>query len=203
MASLLRASSFAPSISVPTRRDRRRPRARAHAPPSRASFSDDPKMFVPAGAFGGETPEKKASRLLTALFTYVATWIVIDQTETAAPKISTSNGADGVDDADSNEGTREAARVTNVHAFLLDFLEANPVKDGDAFLEKLTAADPSIARRVMDVRTAYAGGDFEWDICRGLVMQNMEKSNAEIQRVFLDGMMTATATAAEGEPEAS
>ncbi|EEH56074.1 uncharacterized protein MICPUCDRAFT_8187, partial [Micromonas pusilla CCMP1545] len=115
------------------------------------------KMFVPAGAFGGETPEKKASRLLTALFTYVATWI----------------------------GTREAARVTNVHAFLLDFLEANPVKDGDAFLEKLTAADPSIARRVMDVRTAYAGGDFEWDICRGLVMQNMEKSNAEIQRGFL------------------
>jgi hypothetical protein len=90
-----------------------------------------------------------------------------------------------------------------VHAFLLDFLEANPVKDGDAFLEKLTAADPSIARRVMDVRTAYAGGDFEWDICRGLVMQNMEKSNAEIQRGFLDGMMTATATAAEGEPEAS
>jgi hypothetical protein len=31
----------------------------------------------------------------------------------------------------------------------------------------------------------------------------MEKSNAEIQRGFLDGMMTATATAAEGEPEAS
>ena len=37
-------------------------------------------QFVPPGAFSGTTPEKKASVMLTAMMTYIATWIVIDQT---------------------------------------------------------------------------------------------------------------------------
>ena len=54
-----------------------------------------PSQFVPPGAFGGATPEKKASAMLTAMMTYIATWIVIDQTESVAPLINTNNGADG------------------------------------------------------------------------------------------------------------
>lgn len=51
--------------------------------------------MVPPGAFGGTSPEKKATVLLTAMMTYIATWIVIDQTEKVAPPINTNNGADG------------------------------------------------------------------------------------------------------------
>ena len=45
-------------------------------------------MCVPPGAFGGTTPERKASELLAAMMTHIACWIVIDQTETTAPRIS-------------------------------------------------------------------------------------------------------------------
>jgi hypothetical protein len=41
----------------------------------------------------------------------------------------------------------EAQRVKSVHHFLLDFLEANPIKNGDEFLRKLMSVEPSIARR--------------------------------------------------------
>ena len=208
MASLLRASSFAPSISVPTRRDRRRPRARAHAPPSRASFSDDPKMFVPAGAFGGETPEKKASRLLTALFTYVATWIVIDQTETVAPSISTPGGTDPTEAPDaadgSTESTRAAARITSTHDFLLSFLEQNPCRDGDAFMEALFATNPDVARRVAETRVAYASDDFEWENARRLTLETMRDGNARTQADLLAKTFRNSAdfsVAAEGEDD--
>ena len=97
-------------------------------------------------------------------------WLLYE-TETIAPTISTTNGADGASDAGANDGTRAAARVVNTHDFLINFLEANPCRDGDAFLAKLTGENPEVARRVMDVRTAYASQDFEWDITKGLVLQ--------------------------------
>lgn len=50
----------------------------------------------------------------------------------------------------------------NTHDFLLNFLEANPCRDGDVFLAALTRENPEVARRVMEVRTAYASRDFEW-----------------------------------------
>jgi hypothetical protein len=45
--------------------------------------------------------------------------------------------------------------------------------------------NPEVARRVMEVRTAYASQDFEWDITRGLVVKAMEKSNADILKNHL------------------
>ena len=65
--------------------------------------------------------------------------------ENVTPKLNTPSGADGATDAGENEGTREAARVVSNHQFLLDFLEENPVKDPDAFLEKLTRRAPPTA----------------------------------------------------------
>ena len=161
---------------------------RSVASPStpRAEFDGDEKMYVPPGAFGGTTPERKASQLLQNMMTYIACWIVIDQTEATAPRISTADGTDPDHGEDGeNEGTRAAARVTNVHDFLLDFLETNPVRDADAFLEKLVRADPAVARRVMDVRHAYASGDFEWDNTRRLVLEDMAASSARVLKEHL------------------
>ena len=152
----------------------------------RAEFDGDEKMYVPPGAFGGTTPERKASQLLQNMMTYIACWIVIDQTETTAPRISTADGTDpDHGEGGENEGTRAAARVTNVHDFLLDFLEANPVRDADAFLEKLVRADPAVARRVMDVRRAPPPGDFEWDNTKRLVLEDMAASSARVLKEHL------------------
>lgn len=129
------------------------------------------------------------------MFTYIAAWIVIDQTETISPKINTTGGCDGYDggvsadngasDVGANDGTRASSRVVNAHEFLINFLEANPCRDGDVFLAKLTKANPEIARRVMEVRVAYAAGDFEWDITQGLVIKGMEMANAAILKDHL------------------
>lgn len=67
---------------------------------------------MPPGAFNGTTPEKKASVMLTAMMTYIATWIVIDQTETIAPTINTADGADG---GDSRETFIRCSRIDDAH----------------------------------------------------------------------------------------
>ena len=53
------------------------------------------------------------------------------------------------------------------------------------FLAKLTKENPEVARRVMEVRTAYASQDFEWDVTKGLAVKAMETSNAEILKRHL------------------
>ena len=155
---------------------------------TRCEFDGDDKMYVPPGAFGGTTPERQASRMLSTMMTYIATWIVIDQTETVAPSISTPGGTDPTDapDADgSTESTRAAARITSTHDFLLSFLEQNPCRDGDAFMEALFATNPDVARRVAETRVAYASGDFEWENTRRLTLETMRDGNARTQADLL------------------
>jgi hypothetical protein len=158
-------------------------------------------MCVPPGAFGGTTPERKASELLAAMMTHIACWIVIDQTETTAPRISVrADGARGSDDdasSTSSEGARAARRVTSAHDFLLDFLHRNPVRDADAFVTALVAENPEVARRVLEVRVAYAEGDFEWDNARKLALEGMRASNAAAQSAFLAQTLAASADAAD------
>ena len=90
-------------------------------------------MCVPPGAFGGTTPERKASELLAAMMTHIACWIVIDQTETTAPRISVrEDGAHGSDDdasSTSSEGARAARRVTVIYTFESTFLRYEIIVD--------------------------------------------------------------------------
>ena len=73
-------------------------------------------MCVPPGAFGGTTPERKASELLAAMMTHIACWIVIDQTETTAPRISVrEDGARGSDDDASSTSSERRARRAPGH----------------------------------------------------------------------------------------
>jgi len=183
-------------------------RASRRSVATRCEFDGDDKMYVPPGAFGGTTPERQASRMLSTMMTYIATWIVIDQTETVAPSISMPDGADS-DDAPtaadgSTESTRAAARITGTHDFLLGFLERNPCRDGDVFMEALFAANPDVARRVAETRVAYASGDFEWENARRLTLETMRDGNARTQADFLAKTFRNSAdfsVAAEGEDD--
>ena len=156
---------------------------------TRCEFDGDDKMYVPPGAFGGTTPERQASRMLSTMMTYIATWIVIDQTETVAPSISTPGGTDPTEAPDaadgSTESTRAAARITSTHDFLLSFLEQNPCRDGDAFMARLFAENPDVARRVAETRVAYASGDFEWENTKRLTLETMKEGAARTQADLL------------------
>lgn len=156
---------------------------------TRCEFDGDDKMYVPPGAFGGTTPERQASRMLSTMMTYIATWIVIDQTETVAPSISMPDGTDPNDAPDaadgSTESTRAAARITSTHDFLLSFLEQNPCRDGDAFMAALFAENPDVARRVAETRVAYASGDFEWENTKRLTLETMKEGAARTQADLL------------------
>lgn len=142
-------------------------------------------MFVPAGAFGGRTPERRAAEMMDALLTYVSAWIVIGQLENVAPRRSLA-GTDAGAEESTDEATREANRVVDAHQFLLEYLEANPVRDGDAWMTNLTKARPELARRIMEVRLAYARDDqFEWHNVQKLCIESIARGNEAAMREWL------------------
>ena len=166
-------------ISRPSRRSRRFARRR--------SLGDDEKMFVPAGAFGGVSPERRASELMNAMLTYVSAWIVISQLENVAPRRSVA----GEDAGEDGEG--EARRVTTSHEFLLDYLEANPVRDGEQWLIALTRVNPTLAERIMAVRRAYAEEDFEWHNVAKLTSESIAVGNERAMREWLKSAVPQSA----------
>ena len=185
---------------------RRRNTRASRVATTRCEFDGDDKMYVPPGAFGGTTPERQASRMLSTMMTYIATWIVIDQTETVAPSISTPGGTDPTEAPDaadgSTESTRAAARITSTHDFLLSFLEQNPCRDGDAFMEALFATNPDVARRVAETRVAYASDDFEWENARRLTLETMRDGNARTQADLLaKTFRNSTTTSSEADED--
>jgi len=140
-------------------------------------LNEDERMFVPAGAFSGTSPERRASEMMNAMLTYVSTWIVIAQLENVAPRRSVASDEDA-----GPEGEGEAKRVVDQHAFLLDYLEANPCRDGDAWIAGLVRENPTLAERIMAVRTAYAEVDFEWHNVRRLTLDGIRAGNERAMR---------------------
>ena len=165
-------------------RSRRHPRVSRRTRAPRCPTCDDEKnhYYVPPGAFGGITPERQASKMLGTMMTYIACWIVIDQTEAVAPRVSRQAGDTGAADGD---GDRAAERITSTHDFLLHFLEANPIRDGDTFLAKLFSVNPDCGRRVAETRIAYASADFEWHNAKKVTLQTLAESNAKVQQRLL------------------
>ena len=148
-------------------------------------------MFVPAGAFGGRSPERRASEMLNAMITYVSAWIVIGQLENVAPRRSLA----GEDANERNESNDEAQRVTTSHDFLLDYLESNPVRYGDSWLTELTKVNPTLGERIGTVRVAYASDDFEWKNVEKLCVKSMVVGNETAMREWIKGATTAVTDA--------
>jgi len=117
------------------------------------------KMFVPG--FGEASPEAQAAAALHNFFTYVAVKIVSSQLE---------------------DYNKEA------YVDLMTFLEKVPLKDGDksiADLMRESFRHKNLALRIMEVRSAYAKQDFEWDNLQDLSGKQIEKANTALMRKFL------------------
>lgn len=157
-------------------------------------LNEDERMFVPAGAFSGTSPERRASEMMNAMLTYVSTWIVIAQLENVAPRRSVASDEDAGPD-----GEGEAKRVVDQHAFLLDYLEANPCRDGDAWIAGLVRENPTLAERIMAVRTAYAEVDFEWHNVKRLTLEGVRAGN---ERAMREWFASAVGVASENGSDA-
>ncbi|KAH7437647.1 hypothetical protein KP509_05G082800 [Ceratopteris richardii] len=108
------------------------------------------KMFVPET--GGQTPEARAATTLLNYFTYLAVQIVLAQLEDYNP-----------------EGYKE----------LREFVDRTPLKDGDKFCAALmreSSRHKGLAMRILEVRSAYASEDFEWDNVQKLAIKNQTRN---------------------------
>lgn len=117
------------------------------------------KMFVPG--FGDKSPEGKAADSLHNFFTYLAVKIVLAQLQAYNP-----------------EGYQD----------LKDFADRVPLKDGDRFCAELMRVSPrhkGLALRILEVRSAYAHEDFEWENMKKVSFKVMEDANTRLMRDFL------------------
>ena len=121
---------------------------------------DNGRMHVPTDAFGGMSPEYKAASALKNLFTMVAVRVVMAQ----------EMGYD-------NEG----GAMTPTYKGLQDFLDENPLRDGNKWLEQLMHHDDNNMRltalRLLEVRRAYASGQFDFGGMHDLAVAELTKEN--------------------------
>ncbi|CAN0853756.1 Chaperonin-like RBCX protein 1, chloroplastic [Linum grandiflorum] len=126
---------------------------------SNASFrSRCQKMYVPGF---GESPEAKAANYLVSFFTYIALEVVVSQLRSY-----------------NREG----------YAELMEFVEANPLKDGDEFcaaLMRQSSRHQAFALRILEVRSAYSKMDFEWDNLKRLALKKVGDSNTRLMRDYV------------------
>lgn len=108
--------------------------------------------------------------------------MVLGQLMNASPKLNTAGGSS----AAQSDGADESQRLVSDYDTLLDYLAANPVKDGDAWLRGLAAGAPRLATRVAAVRLAYGtdeeGCGFEWHNLRRLAEEEMRQGNLAVMR---------------------
>ncbi|CAK0787479.1 hypothetical protein CVIRNUC_010699 [Coccomyxa viridis] len=120
-------------------------------------------MLVPSDSFGGRSPEKKAADLLRTLFTFCAARIVLAQLEGSGRGSLASYNAEAYD-------------------ALTTMLQDEPMRDGDAWLEKLLTRNEMLALRIMEVRAAYCKDDFEWHMVQSLANKDMGGANVALLR---------------------
>lgn len=147
----------------------------------RASHDDEAPMDVPEDAFRDAqghpvTPERKAALALGNLFTMAATRVILDQFT----------------------GTRHRSPVYHK---MVDFLAANPLRDGNEWLAKLMR-DPDndlrvTALRIIETRRVFAETEFNWEICQRVATEETEEDTLEITRAFLTSTLSAEGSGEE------
>ncbi|KAL6596228.1 hypothetical protein ACP70R_047592 [Stipagrostis hirtigluma subsp. patula] len=117
------------------------------------------KMYVPG--FGEGSPEKKAAINLQHFFNYIAVRIVLAQLESY---------------------NREA------YVELKEFVSRTPLNDAEIFCKKLIRESPrhkGLAMRILEVRSAYAKTDFEWDNLKKLSFKMVDEANTKLMRDYV------------------
>lgn len=115
---------------------------------------------APSDCFGdGQSPETKAARALTTLFTVAATRIVLDEEYSY----------------DNEGGETPLARE------LTQFLSERPVgRDGDGWLRALLRESHTLrlaALRIIELRESYAREDFDFERVRVTAMDEVKTAN--------------------------
>ena len=132
------------------------------------------RMHVPTDAFGGMSPEFKAASALKTLFTMVAVRVVMAQEE-------------GYD----NEG----GGGTPTSIALGKFLEENPLRDGNEWLQKMLECEQTelrlIALRLIEVRRAYAESQFDFNEVRKTAREEIEKDNDKLMIDYMKQSLSA------------
>ena len=147
----------------------------------RAEFDDSNKMCVPSDSFGGISPERMAAQQMQRFFTFVAVKIVLFQMEGVSPRSSLKTESDH-DDNSNLDGKQAAERVHSDYEELLEFFQNVTMSDADEWLDKLLHRNNRLALRIMEVRSAYASEDFEWDNMKRLAMEGLADGNDGIKR---------------------
>ena len=120
------------------------------------------------------SPEFKAASALKTLFTMVAVRIVMAQEE-------------GYD----NEG----GGGTPTSIALGKFLEENPLRDGNEWLQKMLECEQTelrlIALRLIEVRRAYAESQFDFNEVRNTARLEIEKDNDKLMVDYMKQSLSA------------
>ncbi|GAX77107.1 hypothetical protein CEUSTIGMA_g4553.t1 [Chlamydomonas eustigma] len=67
---------------------------------------------------------------------------------------------------------------------LVSFLQSEPLKDGDEWIQKLMLKNSMLGLRVLEVRLAYSLEDFEYDQLERLAKKDMQEANIMLMRSF-------------------
>ena len=176
------------------------PSARPHAarrlltPPLRSA-----QQHVPSDSFGGRSPERVAADALRTLFTFAAAKIVLAQLEGSGRGGLVSYNKESYDALSSALAAWPAPPPPPSGG------AAPPPKKGavagDAWLAGLARVHPASARRVAEVREAYAASDFEWDSTQRLAVQGTAEANLRLMRELLFESLAASGGGGGGDGE--
>jgi len=120
---------------------------------------------IPTVQVEGMRPEAKAAKSLRTFFTMVAVRIVLDQMC----------------------GSRHRQPI---YVDLVDFLQKNPIKDGNEWLSALMEHEQPrmrmLALRVIEVRKIYAEEEFDWKLAQEKTMIAIQDDSLSYQRKVLE-----------------
>ena len=125
---------------------------------------DNGRMHVPTDAFGGMSPEYKAASALKNLFTMVAVQVVLAQEQ-------------GYD----NEG----GAMTETYRGLQDYLAANPLRDGNKWLEEMMHEDNNMRLTACATIGSLASSESQFDF-GGMLKLHVEELTKENDKLMAD-----------------
>ena len=88
----------------------------------------------------------------------------------------------------------EGGAMTETYRGLQDYLAANPLRDGNKWLEEMMHHEDNNMRltalRLLEVRKAYAGGQFDFDGMHKLAVEELTKENDKLMADYVKDSMS-------------
>jgi hypothetical protein len=132
---------------------------------------DYPNLYTPQD---GELAERKASRTLKRLFTYVAIRVVQSHLE--------GQGNDG-GFAPQATGLNYATGKTEIQSpdynDLRNAMEGVELGDGDSWIREFAKTNPAVTLRILEARKAYCD-EFDYEMLEEMTNIDVMKSNTEL-----------------------